>query len=48
MEVYGRDTAPVLEHYRKAGLLREVLGMGSPEEVFRRVAATVGTGNGRS
>jgi adenylate kinase len=46
MKVYGRDTAPVLEHYRKAGLLREVSGAGTPEEVFRRVAATVG--NGRS
>ena len=41
MEVYGRETAPVLEHYRAAGLLREVDGAGSPEDVFRRLAASV-------
>ena len=41
MEVYGRETASVLEHYRAAGLLREVDGAGSPEDVFRRLAASV-------
>ena len=41
MEVYARETAPVLEHYRAAGLLREIDGTGSREDVFRRVAAGV-------
>jgi adenylate kinase len=41
MEVYARETAPVIEHYRAAGLLREVDGTGSREDVFRRVAASV-------
>ena len=41
MEVYARETAPVLEHYRGAGLLREIDGAGSREDVFRRVAASV-------
>ena len=41
MEVYGRETAPVLEHYRAAGLLCEIDGTGSREDVFRRVAASV-------
>jgi adenylate kinase family enzyme len=31
----------VLEHYRGAGLLREIDGAGSREDVFRRVAASV-------
>ena len=39
MDVYGRETAPVLEHYRAAGLLREVDGTGTRDEVARRVAA---------
>ena len=41
MEVYARETAPVLEHYRAAGLLCEIDGTGSREDVFRRVAASV-------
>jgi adenylate kinase len=41
MEVYARQTAPVLAHYRAAGLLREVSGTGSRDEVFSRVAASV-------
>jgi len=39
MDVYTRETAPVLEHYRCAGLLREIDGSGSREDVFGRVAA---------
>jgi len=41
MEVYARETAPVLEHYRAAGLLREIDGTGSREDVFERVSASV-------
>ena len=41
MEIYERETAPVLEHYRAAGLLREIDGTGSREDVFQRVAASV-------
>ena len=41
MDVYARETTPVLEHYRAAGLLREVDGTGEREEVFRRVVAGV-------
>ena len=41
MEVYAQQTAPVLAHYRAAGLLREVSGTGSRDEVFGRVAASV-------
>ena len=42
MDVYARETAPVLEHYRGAGLLHEIEGTGSREDVSRRVAASVG------
>jgi adenylate kinase len=42
LEVYHEQTAPVLQHYRDAGLLREVAGLGTREEVYGRVAASLG------
>jgi len=39
MDVYARETAPVLDYYRRAGILREISGVGEPEDVFLRVAA---------
>jgi adenylate kinase len=41
LEVYNRQTTPVLNKYRERGLLREVDGVGSPEQVFRRILAQV-------
>jgi adenylate kinase len=44
MGVYERQTAPVLAAYRKCGLLREVDGVGSQQQVFERIlAAAQGT-----
>jgi adenylate kinase len=37
MEVYERQSAPVYEHFRAQGLLLEVDGTGSAEEVFRKI-----------
>jgi adenylate kinase len=39
LDVYERETGPVIDHYRALGLLREVDGMGSREEVFDRIVA---------
>lgn len=41
-EVYMRETEPVIEYYRGRGILREVDGTGSREEVLARVEAAVG------
>jgi adenylate kinase len=41
MEVYERETAPLVGHYRTQGLLREVLGTGSRDEVFERMMGTL-------
>ena len=41
MEVYDRQTAPLLELYRKKGLLRTIDAMGTPDEVFRRIRASL-------
>jgi len=37
LAVYERATAPLLSHYRDQGLLLEVNGNGTPEEVFQRI-----------
>ena len=41
LEVYTRQTAPVLEHYRGAGILHDVDGVGTPEEVTGRIEAVL-------
>ena len=41
LAVYERQTRPLLEHY--AGLLRRVDALGSPDEVFMRVLAALGS-----
>jgi adenylate kinase len=42
LQVYWSQTAPVAEYYRQSGMLREVDGVGSVEEVKGRVLATIG------
>jgi len=37
MEVYDRESAPLLEHFRQKGLLREVDGSKTTDEVFREI-----------
>jgi len=33
LEAYDRSTAPLIEFYRKAGLLLQVSAIGTPEEI---------------
>jgi adenylate kinase len=42
LEVYDRQTKPLLEHYRGRGLLIEVDGIGGREDVTARVLAGLG------
>jgi adenylate kinase len=35
--IYSTDTVPIIEEYRKQGVVREVDGMGTIEEVFERI-----------
>jgi len=37
MSVYRAQTAPLIEYYRKRGILAEVDGLGSVEEVAKRI-----------
>ena len=42
LEVYARQTLPIVESYRSRGLLREIDATGDPSEVTGRVLAAVG------
>jgi adenylate kinase len=44
LSVYEDQTAPLKEYYRKRGLLREIDGVGSVEEVRNRVFRALGDG----
>ncbi|MCA9214743.1 MAG: adenylate kinase [Planctomycetales bacterium] len=37
LEIFDRQTAPIVEFYRNCGLLAEINGIGKPEEVHVRV-----------
>ena len=43
LEVYHDQTAPLVDYYEQAGLLRRFDGLRSPEEVQRRIRATLAT-----
>jgi adenylate kinase len=42
LKVYEDQTAPLIEYYREQGLLREIDGVGSVEEIRRRVIEALG------
>jgi len=42
LDVFNRQTEPVLDYYRKEGKLRQVNGLGSPQEVLERVVGALG------
>jgi len=41
LDVYDESTAPLIAYYEGRGLLANVAGEGSPEEVFERVTALI-------
>jgi adenylate kinase len=41
LEVYKRETAPLIDHYRRQGLLRCIVGVGTIDEIFQRVAVVL-------
>jgi adenylate kinase len=42
LEVYFKETAPLIEYYRRQGRLAEIDGEGGVEEVTRRIVSAVG------
>jgi adenylate kinase len=43
MRVYMAETAPLLDYYRSRGVLREIDGVGKPEEISGRIRNAVGS-----
>ena len=47
LAVYESETKPLLDFYRETGLLQEVDGIGTPDEIFARIVACLSaTGGG--
>ena len=46
LALYEEQTAPLIAHYRKLGVLATVDGVGSPDEVFSRLVAAIGSATG--
>ncbi len=42
LRVYREQTFPVVEYYRRKGILKEVDGTGTPQEVFERIDSLLG------
>ena len=43
LQVYREKTEPLIQYYEKAGALRRVDGLGTPDEVYTRIRAALGT-----
>lgn len=41
LEIYEKDTSPVIAEYEKKGIVHHVDGVGSPEEVFGRIIGVI-------
>jgi adenylate kinase len=41
LEVYERETAPLIDYYRRQGLLRCIAGVGTIDEIFQRIAVVL-------
>ena len=40
-DVYWNQTAPIIDHYKKVNLLKEINGLGSIEEVTQRIIKVI-------
>ncbi|MBW2039351.1 MAG: adenylate kinase [Deltaproteobacteria bacterium] len=41
LQVYEKQTSPLIEYYRKKGLLRSIDGAGQIKEIFQRIEKTI-------
>jgi adenylate kinase len=42
LKVYEKETAPLIDYYKKAGKLVEVIGEGGPEAIHQKIIAALG------
>lgn len=48
MEIYRRETAPLIDYYRREGLLRPIDGNAPPQEVERQIDREIARLNGKN
>ena len=41
LEVYRKETEPVMNYYKEQGLVQEIDGIGSVEEIFKRIKSAL-------
>ncbi len=41
LEVYDAQTAPLIDYYKKKGILKSVMGIGSIDDIFKKVCNTL-------
>jgi adenylate kinase len=41
LEVYKRETAPLIDYYRRRGLLRCIAGVGTIDKIFQRITVAL-------
>jgi adenylate kinase len=39
LTIYNKETAPVLNYFEKSGLIREIQGLGTINEIFNRITS---------
>ncbi len=42
LDVYDAQTAPLIDYYRKGGILKSVMGVGNIDEIFNKVCSALG------
>lgn len=42
LDVYDAQTAPLMDYYKKKGILKSVMGLGDINEIFSKVCAALG------
>jgi adenylate kinase len=41
LDVYDAQTAPLMDYYKKKGILKSVMGTGSIDEIFSKVCSVI-------
>ncbi len=41
LEIFDRQTKPLIDYFRRQGVVHDIDAMGTPDEVFRRIRAAV-------
>jgi adenylate kinase len=42
LDVYQKQTAPLIDYFSKKGIMKTVMGVGSIDEIFKKVTAVLG------